>query len=57
MQREREKERDQWREKERVRETGRQHKAQGIVPYLFPLKGGSLEKTRSQLAKFCLSTN
>ena len=55
MQREREKEVE--RERERVRETGRQHKAQGIVPYLFPLKGGSLEKTRSQLAKFCLSTN
>jgi hypothetical protein len=30
---------------------------QGIVPYLFSFKGGSLEKARSQLAKFCLSKN
>jgi hypothetical protein len=40
-------------EKERERD----NKAQGIVPYLFSFEGGSLEKARSQLAKFCLSTN
>ena len=32
-------------------------KAQGIIPYLFSFKGGSLEKVRSQLAKFYFSTN
>ena len=37
--------------------TQRDNKAQGIVPYLFSFEGGSLEKARSQLAKFCLSTN
>jgi hypothetical protein len=40
------------------RETDRERdKAQEIVPYLFSLKGVSLEKARSQLAKFCLSAN
>ena len=33
------------------------YKAQGIVPYLFSFKWGSLEKARSQLAKFVLSRN
>ena len=52
---ERERERERQRHTERERE--RQHKAQRIVPYLFPFKGGSLENARSQLAKLCLSTS
>ena len=45
------------RDTDRDTEIGRQHKAQGSVPYLFSLKEDSLEKARSQLAKVCLSTN
>ena len=47
-------------ERQRDRQKERQtdnYKAQGIVPYLFSFKGGSLEKARSQLAKFHLSRN
>ena len=42
---------------ERETERERDDKAQGIVPHLFFSKWGSLEKSRSQLAKFFLSTN
>ena len=41
------------------RQTDRQtdNKAQGIIPYLFSFQWGSVEKARSQLAKFHFSTN
>ena len=43
---------------QRERKTKRdRNKAQGVVLYLFSFKGDSLEKARSQLAKFCLSKN
>jgi hypothetical protein len=50
---------DDERERERERATERQtdDKAQRIMLYLFSFKGDSLQKARSQLAMFCLSTN